>query len=215
MVSKLAARSRWSRGATPANDRSAASPLTRASVSVLASWLASWGAATGPDVGGFMAVLRDMGRFHGVQARRSSCPADGTVGPGRCARDAYRSTPCSPRAALLAWLLSRIERPQYIRRFAPVRSHANTQQQNKAVPRRSRKPAPTWKRYPPVLPALRFPAVAAAAATIALGAAACGSSSSADNSSKSASSAPPPRAQPRRRLPRPPRLPSSPASTPG
>src|SRR5664280_1407669 len=53
MVSKLAARSRWSRGATPANDRSAASPLTRASVSVLASWLASWGAATGPDVGAF------------------------------------------------------------------------------------------------------------------------------------------------------------------
>lgn len=40
-----------------------------------------------------------------------------------------------------------------------------------------------------MLPALRFPA-AAAAATIALGAAACGSSSSADNSSKSASSAP-------------------------
>src|SRR5664279_1327803 len=81
MVSKLAARSRWSRGATPANDRSAASPLTRASVSVLASWLASWGAATGPDVGGFMAVLRDMGRFHGVHARRSSCPADGYISP--------------------------------------------------------------------------------------------------------------------------------------
>src|SRR5664280_2979924 len=81
MVSKLAARSRWSRGATPANDRSAAAPLTRASVSVLASWLASWGAATGPDVSGFMAVLRDMGRFHGVQARRSSCPADGYISP--------------------------------------------------------------------------------------------------------------------------------------
>src|SRR5664279_6136161 len=81
MVSKLAARSRWSRGATPANDRSAASPLTRASVSVLASWLASWGAATGPDVSGFMAVLRDMRRFHGVQARRSSCPADGYISP--------------------------------------------------------------------------------------------------------------------------------------
>src|SRR5664280_615390 len=58
-----------------------ANTLTRASVSVLASWLASWGAATGPDVSGFMAVLRDMGRFHGVQARRSSCPADGYISP--------------------------------------------------------------------------------------------------------------------------------------
>src|SRR5674536_163459 len=81
MVSRVATRSRRSGGVAPANDRSAASPLTRASVSVLASWLASWGAATGPDVGGFMAVLRDMGRFHGVQARRNSCPADGYISP--------------------------------------------------------------------------------------------------------------------------------------
>jgi len=34
-----------------------------------------------------MAVLRDMGRFHGVHARRSSCPADGYLSPAcLCAR---------------------------------------------------------------------------------------------------------------------------------
>src|SRR5664280_3815017 len=64
-----------------------ANTLTDALVSVLASWLASWGAATGPDGGGFMAVLRDMDRFHGVHARRSSCPADGYLSPAcLCAR---------------------------------------------------------------------------------------------------------------------------------
>jgi len=88
MVSKLAARSRWSRGATPANDRSAASPLTRASVSVLASWLASWGAATGVSqrVGQLAGQLGrsdrpGCGRVHGGppghgQVPRCSCPAE-------------------------------------------------------------------------------------------------------------------------------------------
>src|SRR5450759_2410352 len=81
MVSRVATGRDGPRGVGPANDRSAVSPRTSASARVLASWLASGGAATGPDVSGFMAVLRDTGRLHGVHARRSSCSADGYLSP--------------------------------------------------------------------------------------------------------------------------------------